>query len=197
MQCSCWPPVEHSETYQPFIHDSWPLREQTPLSAFHFSWATCIKPSLVLLLYLFFNHSWLEIFSVILYLFIFKYCWNLTGTSGWMGTWGAPCAWRSDQSCNREPPLCGLQTEEEKDDDDEEDDDGDDDKRGRVTELIPEAEECLKVADMSLRQPTSTLDRYEPHTQHPLWHLAPKHVLLPDQPIDMTVTEVQYGLWKN
>lgn len=58
-------------------------------------------------------------------------------------------------------PLCALRTEEDRDDDG----DGDDDKRGPVTALIPhqEAEECHKAADMSLRQPTSTLDRYEPH----------------------------------
>lgn len=60
--------------------------------------------------------------------------------------------------------MCGLKAEEERDDDD--DDDGDDDKRGPVTVLIPHqeaVEECHKAADMSLRQPTSTLDRYEPH----------------------------------
>ena len=39
-----------------------------------------------------------------------------------------------------------------------------DDKGGPVTALTPhqEAEECHKAADMSVRQPTSTLDRYEP-----------------------------------
>ena len=58
--------------------------------------------------------------------------------------------------------MCGLKTEEERDDD------GDDDKRGPVTVLIAhqEAEECHKATDMSLRQPTSTLDRYEPHIRY-------------------------------
>ena len=45
----------------------------------------------------------------------------------------------------------------DKERDDGDDDDDDDDKRDPVTLLTPHQE-----ADMSLRQPTSTLDRYEP-----------------------------------
>lgn len=61
--------------------------------------------------------------------------------------------------------MCGLKAEEERDDDG----DDDDDKRGPVTALIPHqeaVEECHKAADMSLRQPTSTLDRYDPHIHY-------------------------------
>lgn len=52
--------------------------------------------------------------------------------------------------------LCGLKADKERDD-------GDDKRRPETVLISPHQDaECHKAADMSLRQPTSTLDRYEP-----------------------------------
>lgn len=77
--------------------------------------------------------------------------------------------------------MCELKADKERDDGD--------DKRRPETLLISPHQECHKAADMSLRQPTSTLDRYEPHipTDLPLDTL-PKNAVLPAQPTDVRLS---------
>lgn len=75
--------------------------------------------------------------------------------------------------------MCGLKADKERDDGD--------DKRRPETVLIPPHQdaECHTAADMSLRQPTSTLDRYEPRIPRDLpLDTLPKNAVLPAQPID-------------
>lgn len=79
--------------------------------------------------------------------------------------------------------MCGLKADKERDD-------GDDKRRPETVLISPHQDaECHKAADMSLRQPTSTLDRYEPRIPRDLpLDTLPKNAVLPAQPIDVRLS---------